>query len=381
MLKRFSPNHSRQDRLPTGRRLAPGPCSPTGGIGARHRLSDRAPSRNPLLAFAPPQLDFVTTRLPNPVHRLRPAAPRPTPIPANPPPITTRFPDLVTTAHVGNPAPVPPPRLLQPPASSAPPRRPEHPLCVLRHRSRMLTIRASSPAFPTGRLSYLGTLDRDMVSEPELHLDDQIVTLVRQFWTENSRPLLLSQLGGQDSGNIAKRAREEAGGLGAYVRTRLSDRVRVLQHSTKPTLIGVIPLDEDIPTDDSDELLNQTQTQSDKTTFRLHPAFWAAFRKPLDDSLRRYMSTQPPLHFKDVRQEIQSSDFIEIAHEYIVAADAEATTVQQTITKWLADNGLDAAAFGRANRPTPLPSDDLLGRLLLALEPEELKRRGCPGCC
>ena len=218
-----------------------------------------------------------------------------------------------------------------------------------------------------------------MTAEPELHdLDDRIVDSVRQFWNENSRPLLLSQLGAQDNGRIANRAKEQVGGLGTYLRNRLQDRVRVIQHTTKPTVIGAVPSDADVPNSNLDELLNQTQTQSHKTTFRLHPAFWAAFRKPLGDSLRRYMSIQPPLHFRDVDQEIQSSGFVEIRREYVLAADADAKTVQDTINMWLADNGLDATAFGRANRPPSLPSDDLLGRMLLALEPEELKRMSIP---
>ena len=215
--------------------------------------------------------------------------------------------------------------------------------------------------------------------QPE-DLADQVVNLVQQFWKDHNRPLLLSQLGAHDNGQIAKRAKEEAGSLGMYLRNRLSDRIRVLQHSTKPTIIGAIPANEDIPGEDSDGLLNQTQTQSESVAQRFRPAFWAAFRKPLDHSLRRYISIQPPIHFRDVNLEPQSSGFIEIEQDFIVDTDADDTIVQQKINNWLADKKVDAIVFASdTKRQTAcLPADDLLGRLLLALEPEELKRMSIP---
>ena len=212
-------------------------------------------------------------------------------------------------------------------------------------------------------------------------LDNLIVNLVQKFWKEHGRPLLLSQLGGRESGWIAKRAKEEAGGLGTYLRHRLSDRVKVIQHSANPTIVGAIPADEDIP-GSTDDLLNQTQTQSDRTTLRFHPAFWAAFRKHLDHSMQRYLSIQPPIYFRDVVQEIQemqqSSGFLEIEREYIADPDDDTATVEQKINTWLAENHLHANVFGRDRMTDGLPADDLLGRMLLALEPDELKRMSIP---
>ena len=227
-----------------------------------------------------------------------------------------------------------------------------------------------------------GGPDDDMSNEsqPGYDLDDRIVALVQEFWRDHNRPLLLSQLGGQDNGEIGKRAKEMAGGLGTYLRLRLPDRLRVIQHSTRPTVIGAIPVGDDMPDGNFDALLNQTQTQSDNTTLRFHPAFWAAFRKPLDHSMRRYMSTQPPLHFRDEPVEIQSSSFIEIERKYIADPGADVKTVEQIISSWLGEHDIDAAAFGSDRRMTTarLPSDDLLGRLLLALEPGELQRMSIP---
>ena len=207
-------------------------------------------------------------------------------------------------------------------------------------------------------------------------LDDLIVNLVQEFWKEHGKPLLLSQLGGQDSGRIGKRAKEEAGGLRTYLRQRLSDRVKVIQHSANPTIVGAIPADEHTP-GSADDLLNETQ--SDRATLRFHPAFWAAFRKHLDHSMQRYLSIQPPIHFRDVVQKMQQlSGFLEIKRECIADPDDDMATVEQKINTWLAENHLDANIFGRDRMTDRLPADDLLGRMLLALELDELKRMSIP---
>ena len=220
-----------------------------------------------------------------------------------------------------------------------------------------------------------------MTDEPQPEdLADQVVNLVQQFWADHERPLLLSQLGAYNNGQFAQHAKEVAGSLGTYLREQLSDRIQVLQHSTKPTIVGAIPSGEHIPVDNPDELLNRTQTQSQKPSLRFRPAFWAAFRKPLDHSLRRYMNTQPPFHFRDENADIQQIGFVEIERRYIVETDADDAAVQQKIDDWLAENRIDATVFLNDSRhkAAQLPSDDLLGRLLFALEPEELRRMSIP---
>ena len=220
-----------------------------------------------------------------------------------------------------------------------------------------------------------------MTDESQLgDVADQIVNLVQQFWEDHERPLLLSQLGAYNNGQFAQHAKEVAGSLGTYLRHQLSDRVQVLQHSTKPTIIGAIPAGEHIPVDNPDELLNRTQTQSEKPSLRFRPAFWAAFRKPLGHSLRRYMNTQPPLHFRDEDADIQPSGFVEIERRYIVDTDADDAAAQRKIEDWLAENGIDATVFlsDSSGKTTHLPSNDLLGRLLFALEPDELRRMSIP---
>ena len=212
-------------------------------------------------------------------------------------------------------------------------------------------------------------------------LDAKIVNLVNRCWEERQMPLLLSRLGGQDNGEIASGAKRQAGSLIAYLRQRLVNDVQVIQHSTKPPVVGAIPAGVDAGVNgDFDALLDRTRGQSEEATPRFQPAFWAAFRKPLDESKRRYMSVQAPLHFRDAIPEERPDGFIEVEREYVIGPDAEMMEVQQKMQAWLANNKLEPSSFllkGKTGT-THLPSDDLLGRLLLALEPDDLKRVSMP---
>ena len=213
------------------------------------------------------------------------------------------------------------------------------------------------------------------------YLDSRIVDLVRKCWEEHRMPLLLSRLGGGDDGRIGRLAKQEAGSLGAYLRRRLAARVQVIYHSANPTVAGAIPVDAEIPENaDFDMLLDQTRGRAVEATPRYHPAFWAAFRKPLDETIRRYMSVQPPPRFQDASPEDKPDGFVEITREYIVGLDVEERAVHQKVQDWLAANGLDSESYLLKSKATAthLPSDDLLGRLLLALEPDELKRISMP---
>ena len=253
------------------------------------------------------------------------------------------------------------------------------PIGALSVRNRLDWIMVSR----TGKLpDRENVLSRDMASSLQpSDLDDRIVDLVRECWEEHGIPLLLSRLGGEDDGRIARFAKQEASSLGAYLRHRLDTRVRVIHHSSKPTVAGAIPTDVAAGVNgDFDMLLERTHSQSPRTIPRYHPAFWAAFRKPLDESNGRYVSVQPPLRFQDTLPEHKPDGFVEITREYVLGPDAEVAEVQQRIQDWLAANKLDPAPFLLKNEANiaRLPSDDLLGRLLLALEPDELKRISMP---
>ena len=219
-------------------------------------------------------------------------------------------------------------------------------------------------------------------SQQSFDLDSRIVELVREFWEEHRIPLLLSRLGNQENGRIAEMAKNKAGSLRTYLRRELAEEVQVIQHSAKFPVIGAIPEDAEIPENtDFDTLLEKTHRRLETEAMpRYRPAFWAAFRKPLDETSRRYMSIQPPPRFQDASPEDRPDGFVEITREYIVGLDVEEMEVHQRIQDWLTANELDSEFFLLKNKATVarLPSDDLLGRLLLALEPDELKRISMP---
>ena len=224
----------------------------------------------------------------------------------------------------------------------------------------------------------------DMTTSTEVsELDSRIVHEVEQHWNEHGVPLLLSQLGNRDGGDIARKAREQAGGLGAYLRSRLAEHVRVVQHSSSPVIVGAVPTDVD---EDSitgfDALLSRAQTGPSKPIPRFHPVFWAAFRKHLEEGKRRYLRIRAPLRFVDAAPEERPEDVVEVQREHIVGPEATIVDVVQQIQIWLTANEKDVepALYRSEERSgtARLPADDLLGRLLLALDPEDLKRISLP---
>lgn len=137
-----------------------------------------------------------------------------------------------------------------------------------------------------------------MTKEPSLaEIDDRLVDLVREWWEDRNKPLLLSQLGARDDGKLAASAKQGAGGFAVYIRSRLAERVRVIQHDEMPALVGAVPADAGIDEyGGANALLERTRSQLSGTT-RFQPALWAAFRKPLDESRTRYVSHRAPVHF------------------------------------------------------------------------------------
>ena len=210
-------------------------------------------------------------------------------------------------------------------------------------------------------------------------LDNRIVDLIGQYWTEEKRPLLLSQLGSRDGGEVARRAKSMMGSLRVYLRTRLSSEVNILTHSTKPTVVGAVPANAGITDTDTDHLLDRTLVDPGTTGRRYNAAFWAAFRKPLDPALQRYLHVDQPHHFKDTDDEGRvGPGYAEIERSFIARTGADDATVEESVRGWLESKGMEAEAFYQVGRETTLPQDDLLGRLLTVLDAEDLSRMTIP---
>lgn len=211
-------------------------------------------------------------------------------------------------------------------------------------------------------------------------IDRRIVELVQGSWDDGNRPLLLSRLGGE--GDIAARAKDEEGSLAAYLHRRLADRVKVVQHSMKPSVIAAVPVDVGVDSDGGvDALLDKTHGRTTDTGRRfLHPALWAAFRAPLDETNERYVKLDDPIRFKDVAPENRPIDQVEINRKYVADPNATPSQIYENIARWAAekDLNLDVFSSGKSAGGESLPTDDLLGRFLLALDTDDLEKISMP---
>ena len=216
--------------------------------------------------------------------------------------------------------------------------------------------------------------------ESEWALRDRTLELVGKAWTETHRPLLLSALGTVDR-QIGTKAKEESGGLRAYIEAHLANELRVVQHSEKSTVIAAVPRSEETDSiSDWDALLDELvggTTDRRSVNRRYHRSFWAAFRQPLDDTKKRYVALDGPIRFFDEFPASQPPHTIEVARELIVDEDASIHDIHQSINAWLANNGLGHDRFLDSS-DTSLPSNDVLGKLILSLNAEELGQISIP---
>ena len=114
---------------------------------------------------------------------------------------------------------------------------------------------------------------------------------------------------------------------------------------------------------------------------RLHPALWAAFNKPIDSSLERYVQISDPVRFDDIRRDDAPQDGIHIEQQYIVGPGARAEEIYEKAVQWITKNNLNLSDFLHKPLSTgdnKLPTNDLLGKLVLALDSHELQRTSIP---
>ena len=214
------------------------------------------------------------------------------------------------------------------------------------------------------------------------NLSDQVVDLIENWWQEHQSPLLLSLLGSRLGRENSHRIKLESSSLIDYLTRNLSSRVRVIHHSNNPSVAAVVPreIEED---EDSlfEKIPKRTHDHIGGTGPRFRPSFWAAFRVPLDETMARYISTQEPIRFLDISSsDPKPGNHIEIGRQFIASSDSESIEIQQKIGEWLKENDLDPKPFliDAKEKSIPLPSKDVLGRLLLSLDSDDLKRVHIP---
>ena len=211
-------------------------------------------------------------------------------------------------------------------------------------------------------------------------LIDETVNHVDAFWREHDVPMLLSMLGNIDRGRISREAKRHSDGLREFLEQVVGDRVIVVQHSKNPTVVGVVTRTEQtIAIQDWNPLLEKT---GNKTTLpRLHPALWAAFRKPIGEGMERYVDRGEPLRFTDVGGGEEIKNALRVDRKFIAGPEAWPEVVYENAMAWLRENQLETSSFEterEARGTTKLPPNDLLGKLILALEPGDLERISIP---
>ena len=219
-----------------------------------------------------------------------------------------------------------------------------------------------------------------LMDQDTLQLIDETVDRVDAFWREHSVPMLLSALGNVERGRISREVKRHADGLRSFLEVVVGERVLVVAHSRKPMVVGVVPRNEDTRgIQDWDPLLDKTGAKA--TSRRLHPALWAAFRKPIEDAMERYVQVGESVRFTDVAREDEIPDGIRVERRFIVGIEASPEAVYENAMAWLHENQLEVSDFqpeAGSRTSTKLPSNDLLGRLILALDPRDLQRLSIP---
>lgn len=212
-----------------------------------------------------------------------------------------------------------------------------------------------------------------MSARPLDEFDRRIVDSVRQHWTDEQKPLLLSELGGR--GDIGVRAKNEEGSLANYLRVRLTDSVAIIRHSIKSSIVAAVPAGAADGRDFDSLLEKPVGHPPDTRQPRFVPALWAAFRRPLEAGKERYVSVKRPIRFVDVVAGEHPENRIAIRRECI----SDAPGVIERINQWIEENELDRAPFLFEERAGErLPSNDVLGRFLLALDSGDMERISIP---
>lgn len=216
--------------------------------------------------------------------------------------------------------------------------------------------------------------------EPNDDLVAETAARVGDYWRENRLPLLLSALGSAEGGRVSREARRKSGSLRRFLESEAGDRVTVVQHSDKPTVVGVVPKnDETGAIENWDFLLDETGGK--RQLPRLHPALWAAFRKPLKESFDRYLLTDGPVRFVDVAHGTEVQNGLKVDPTKVLGPDALSDAIHENATTWLRDHQLEISDYrpeDASDDAGRLPRDDVLGRLILALDARDLERMSVP---
>ena len=201
---------------------------------------------------------------------------------------------------------------------------------------------------------------------------ERVVALVVQWWADHATAMLLSRLGTEEGGEVAREARRQAGSLAGYL-TQMDGRVRLVHPSFDPLRLGVVPAS--VGDVDVDGLFDQQASRP--TAAQFQRAFWTAFRVPLEPQKRRFIRLERPVRFMDMEGE-GATGWLEVPREYIAGAEDDNAVVEENANRWLSVNELSRQDYLQHGGQRRRYGNDLLDRVLDALDPDDRRRITMP---
>ena len=209
-------------------------------------------------------------------------------------------------------------------------------------------------------------------------LIQRIEGIVEDSWNENKAPLLLSKLGNEAGGEVAKEARSYAGSLANFIEKDIPN-VRIVKHSKIESLTGAVPKR---ITDNADDLLAPVQSSRVKKA-RFAERFWDAFRTHLMAGQRRHViprSATSPLQVLDLESVKEPPEgSLEIVRDLIDQGVASDETYRR-IVSWIRQNDCKVEDFANKDTASTRDTDgkDLLRCLLESLDESDARRISLP---
>ena len=217
-------------------------------------------------------------------------------------------------------------------------------------------------------------------------LEKKIKEEVDKAWA-NGLPVLLSDLGSLDSGEVAKAARREAKTLTSFIRDCLTDKVELIKHSKIPAAVGAVPANQmPVEESDTDKLIEArlVASKGEGSAIQFNRTFWTAFRKSAEAGKKRSIQTEAPFNFENREEdETPSEGYVEIPQAYIATDNSVPNEdVYTNIKRWAAELDLNLEDFSHQQRIVDKHEHQsglsVLDSLLNALDSQDRKRLEMP---
>lgn len=206
----------------------------------------------------------------------------------------------------------------------------------------------------------------------------EIERLTKSKWSEDSYPLLLSDLGSELDKSGDYRSVISPLKLRQFIATRMSAEVTIVTHPHQRQKIALLPAGEVFSFTD---IVANTQPSVRPKSEKIRPSIWAAFVKPLAVGAERFVNMDE-LNFIDLPESEKPPfpNFKVVPRSLIVdgkSPDYNADLVAKTIASWASENAV--AEDSLRNRPQ---NDNRLGGKLFeafrGLSDSDLRRIEIP---